>query len=91
MWTDGAEGVDVLALQASADHRAGLVWRPASTWRAQQSKSPLILKHQKAPLRQGWAQVARAIAAAQDDEQVLGDQPLADEEAWEWSSAARSG
>jgi len=44
----------------------------------------LVLRPLKKPVRQGWAQMAQAIAEAQDDEQVLGDQPLADEEAWQW-------
>lgn len=44
----------------------------------------LILRPVKVPVRQGWAQAAQAIAKAQDDEQVLGDQPLAGEEDWQW-------
>jgi antitoxin MazE len=44
----------------------------------------LVLRPMKKPVRQGWAQAAQAIAKAQDDEQVLGDQPLADEEEWQW-------
>lgn len=44
----------------------------------------LVLRPLKKPVRQGWAQAAQAIAEAQDDEQVLGEQPLADEEAWQW-------
>jgi len=46
VWADGTEGVDVLALQASADDRSHVVRRPAATRRAQQSESPLVLEHQ---------------------------------------------
>ena len=44
----------------------------------------LVLRPLQAPARQGWAQAAKAIAAAGQDAQVLGDQPLADEEEWQW-------
>jgi antitoxin MazE len=44
----------------------------------------LVLRPLKAPVRQGWAQAAEAIAAAHEDQQVLGDQPLADEGDWQW-------
>ena len=44
----------------------------------------LILRPAKAPVRQGWAQAAQALAAAGQDEQVLGDRPLADEDEWQW-------
>jgi len=44
----------------------------------------LVLRPVKAPVRQGWAQAAQAIAAAQEDDQVLGDQPLTDEDEWQW-------
>ena len=44
----------------------------------------LVLRPLKAPARQGWAQAAQAIAAAGEDEQVLGDQPLAHEDEWQW-------
>ena len=44
----------------------------------------LVLRPVKALVRQGWAQAAQAIAAAQEDDQVLGDQPLTDEDEWQW-------
>ena len=44
----------------------------------------LVLRPLKVPARQGWAQAAEAIAAAGQDEQVLGDQPLAHEDEWQW-------
>ncbi len=44
----------------------------------------LVLRPVKAPVRQGWAQAAQALAAAGADEQVLGDQPLAAEDEWQW-------
>jgi antitoxin MazE len=44
----------------------------------------LVLRPLQAPVRQGWAQAARAIAAAKQEEQVLGDGPLADEGEWQW-------
>ena len=44
----------------------------------------LILRPLKTPSRQGWAQAAQAIAAAGEDEQVLGDLPLASEDDWQW-------
>ena len=44
----------------------------------------LILRPAKAPVRQGWAQAAQAVAAAGQAEQVLGDRPLADEDEWQW-------
>lgn len=44
----------------------------------------LVLRPRKAQARQGWAQAAQAIAAAGEDEQVLGDQPLANEDEWQW-------
>jgi hypothetical protein len=42
----GAEGVDVLALQACADHRAHAVRRPAPPRRAQKAEAALVLEHQ---------------------------------------------
>ena len=44
----------------------------------------LVLRPVRAPVRQGWAQAAQAIAAQGEDAQVLGDQPLADEGEWQW-------
>jgi antitoxin MazE len=44
----------------------------------------LVLRPLKAAARQGWAQAAQALAAAAEDEQVLGDQPLAAEDDWQW-------
>jgi antitoxin MazE len=44
----------------------------------------LVLRPLKAAARQGWAQAAQALAAAGEDEQVLGDQPLAAEDDWQW-------
>jgi len=44
----------------------------------------LVLRPVQAPVRQGWAQAAQAIAAADENEQVLGDGPLADEGEWQW-------
>jgi antitoxin MazE len=44
----------------------------------------LVLRPLKAAARQGWAQAAQALAAAGEDEQVLGDQPLAAEDEWQW-------
>lgn len=44
----------------------------------------LVLRPVKAPVRQGWAQAAQAIAAVQEDQQVLGDQPLTNEDEWQW-------
>ena len=44
----------------------------------------LVLRPLKAAARQGWAQAAQALAAAAEDEQVLGDQPLAAEDEWQW-------
>ncbi len=44
----------------------------------------LVLRPLKAPVRQGWAQAAQAIAAAGQDEQVLGGQSLAHEDEWQW-------
>jgi antitoxin MazE len=44
----------------------------------------LVLRPVQAPVRRGWAQAAQAIAKAQEDEQVLGDGPLADEGEWQW-------
>ncbi len=44
----------------------------------------LILRPLKTPSRQGWAQAAQAIAAAGEDEQELGDLPLASEDDWQW-------
>lgn len=44
----------------------------------------LVLRPVRAPVRQGWAQAAQAIAAQGEAEQVLGDQPLADEGEWQW-------
>ena len=44
----------------------------------------LVLRPVHAPVRQGWAQAAQALAQRGQDEQVLGDQPLASEEDWQW-------
>lgn len=44
----------------------------------------LVLRPVQAPVRQGWAQAAQALAQREQDEQVLGDQPLASEEDWQW-------
>lgn len=44
----------------------------------------LVLRPLHAPVRQGWAQAAQAVARAQEDAQVLGDGPLADEGEWQW-------
>ena len=44
----------------------------------------LVLRPLKAAARQGWAQAAQALAAAGEDEQVLGDQPLTAEDEWQW-------
>jgi antitoxin MazE len=44
----------------------------------------LVLRPLKAPVRQGWGQAAQTLAAAGEDEQVLGDQPLASEDDWQW-------
>jgi antitoxin MazE len=44
----------------------------------------LVLRPVQAPVRQGWAQAAQALAQRGQDEQVLGDQPLAREEDWQW-------
>ncbi len=44
----------------------------------------LVLRPLKAAARQGWAQAAQALAAAGEDEQVMGDQPLAAEDEWQW-------
>ena len=35
-------------------------------------------------VREGWAQAAQSIANAGEDTLVLGDQPLANEEDWQW-------
>ena len=43
---DGAEGVDVLALQSGTDHRANRARCPAPPRRAQQAESALVLEHQ---------------------------------------------
>ncbi|MFM8576172.1 MAG: AbrB/MazE/SpoVT family DNA-binding domain-containing protein [Limnohabitans sp.] len=44
----------------------------------------LVLRPVQAPVRQGWEQAAQAIAVAKEDEQVMGDAPLADEGEWQW-------
>ena len=44
----------------------------------------LVLRPVKAAARQGWAQAAQALAAAGEDKQVLGEQPLASEDEWQW-------
>lgn len=44
----------------------------------------LVLRPIKTLVRQGWAQAAQAISAAQEDPQVMGDGPLADESRWQW-------
>ena len=44
----------------------------------------LVLRPAQAPVRQGWAAAAQAVAAAQDEVQVLGDQPGAEESDWQW-------
>ena len=44
----------------------------------------LVLRPLKPAARQGWAQAAQALAAAGEDQQVLGDQPLAAEDEWQW-------
>jgi hypothetical protein len=47
--TDGAESVEVPALQASGDHWAHAARRPAATRRAQQAEALLVLEHQPQP------------------------------------------
>ena len=43
---DGTEGIDVLPLQARADHRARGSGRPAAPRRAQEPEPTLVLEHQ---------------------------------------------
>lgn len=44
----------------------------------------LVLRPAKAPVRQNWTQAAQAVAQAEAQEQVLGEQPLANEDEWQW-------
>lgn len=44
----------------------------------------LVLRPVQVPVRQGWAQATKAIAAVGQEPQVLGDAPLADEGEWQW-------
>ena len=44
--TDGAKGVEVLALQACAHHGAYRMRRPAAPGRSQEPETSLVLEHQ---------------------------------------------
>jgi len=44
----------------------------------------LVLRKPQPQVREGWARAAQSIAAAGEDALVLGDQPLTDEEDWQW-------
>jgi len=44
----------------------------------------LVLRKPQPQVREGWAQAAQSIANAGEDNLVLGDQPLANEEDWQW-------
>jgi antitoxin MazE len=44
----------------------------------------LVLRKPQPQVRKGWARAAQSIAAVGEDVLVLGDQPLTDEEDWQW-------
>jgi antitoxin MazE len=44
----------------------------------------LVLRKPQPQVRKGWAKAAQSIAAVGEDVLVLGDQPLTDEEDWQW-------
>ncbi len=44
----------------------------------------LVLRKPQPQVREGWGRAAQSIAAVGEDVLVLGDQPLTDEEDWQW-------